>query len=105
MPITALPSDVLSRPRLVDSNPEVAAHAERVLTLVRGLADARRARAGLRQTPLVVPVPTKLTDLPSEVLSLVLAQLRLIRNIKKARVCRALRDAAPEASARGRGGG
>ena len=97
MPITALPSDVLSRPRLVDSNPEVAAHAERVLTLVRGLADARRARAGLRQTPLVVPVPTKLTDLPSEVLSLVLAQLRLVRDIKKARVCRALRAAAPEA--------
>ena len=35
--------------------------------------------------------------LPTEILSLVLAQLRLVRNIKKARVCRALRDAAPEA--------
>ena len=45
MPIAA---DVLSRPRLVDSNPEVAAHAERVLALVRGLADARRARAGYK---------------------------------------------------------
>ena len=96
MPITALPSNVLSR--LVDSNPDVAAHAERVLALVRGLADARRARAGLRQAPLVVPVPTKLTTLPSEVLSLILAQLRLVRNIKRVRcTCRAFRDAAVEA--------
>ncbi len=80
-----LPSDVLSRPRLVD--PEVAAHAERVLALVRGLADARRARAGLRQAPLIVPVPTKLTDLPSEVLSLTLAQFSLRLNSRPRRLC------------------
>ena len=36
-----------------------------------------------------------ITALPTDVLSLVLAQLRLVRDIKKARVCRALRDAAP----------
>jgi WD40 repeat protein len=35
--------------------------------------------------------------LPSDILILVLAQLRLVRDIKEARVCRALRDAAPAA--------
>ena len=40
----------------------------------------------------------KITSLPSEILSLVLAQLCLVRNIKGTkRTCRAFCDAAPEA--------
>ena len=39
-----------------------------------------------------------ITELPSEILSLVLAQLCLVRNIKGVkRTCRAFRDAAPAA--------
>ena len=39
-----------------------------------------------------------ITALPTDVLSLVLAQLCLVRNIKGVkRTCRAFRDAAPEA--------
>ena len=41
--------------------------------------------------------PDLLTVLPSEILSLILAQLCLVRDIKKARACRALRGAAPAA--------